>query len=148
VNIRQATLADLEQIVPLFDGYRQFYGQSSDPERARRFLRERLERDESIIFVALTEQGSAVGFTQLFPSFSSVSAARILILNDLFVAPEGRRQGIGTSLLRAAAAYGRSISAVRLTLSTGVTNEGAQAAYESDGWVRQTEFYSYDLALR
>lgn len=148
MKIHQASLADLENIVPLFDGYRQFYGQASDLECARQFLRERLEREESIIFAAVNEEGSAVGFTQLFPSFSSVSAARILILNDLYVAPEGRRRGVGTLLLRAAAAYGRSVGAVRLTLSTGITNQAAQAAYERDGWVRQTDFYSYDLALR
>jgi GNAT superfamily N-acetyltransferase len=52
---------------------------------------------------------AAAGFTQLYPSFSSGSMAPILILNDLFVAPEGRRHGIGTALLDAAADYGRRV---------------------------------------
>jgi GNAT superfamily N-acetyltransferase len=148
VHIRQAAISDLELVVPLFDAYRQFYGQSSDPELARRFIHERLEAGEPIIFLAIDGVGSAVGFAQLFPSFSSVSAARILILNDLFVAPAGRRQGVGTLLLHAAEEFGRSVGAVRLTLSTEVTNLTAQSVYERDGWVRQTRYYSYDLALR
>ena len=95
----------------------------------------------------MTEDGSAVGFTQLFPSFSSVSAARIFILNDLFVSPEARRRSVGSLLLDAAARFGREVGAVRLTLSTEVTNDKAQALYEREGWKRQTEFYSYDLVL-
>jgi GNAT superfamily N-acetyltransferase len=146
-TVRQATIFDLELIVPLFDAYRQFYRRPSDPDLARRFLRERFQRNESIIFLALREDGSAVGFTQLFPSFSVLSAARIFILNDLFVSPEARRKRVGALLLDAAARYGRAVGAVRLTLSTEVTNEKAQGLYEKEGWTRQTEFYSYDLSL-
>src|SRR5947209_4483653 len=115
-EIRRATEADLHQLVPLFDAYRQFYGQPSDLERARRFLRERLERDESVIFLAL-EGNAAIGFTQLYPSFSSGAMAPIFILNDLFVSEEARRGGAGSKLLRAAAEYGRSAGALRLALS-------------------------------
>jgi GNAT superfamily N-acetyltransferase len=83
----------------------------------------------------------------LFPSFSVLSAARIFILNDLFVSPEARRKRVGALLLDAAAGFGRAVGAVRLTLSTEVTNEKAQRLYEKEGWKRQTEFYSYDLSL-
>jgi len=131
----------------LFDAYRQFYRKPGDLDLARRFLLERFQHNESIIFLAVEPDGSAVGFTQLFPSFSSVSAARILILNDLFVQPEARRKRVGSLLLAAAARFGRSIGAVRLTLSTEITNESAQALYEREGWARQTEFCAYDLAL-
>jgi len=147
VVIRQATIFDLDLLVPLFDAYRQFYRRPSDPDLARRFLLERFQHNESIIFLAMREDGSAVGFTQLYPSFSSASAARILILNDLFVSPEARQKGVGRLLLEAAVRFGREVGAVRLTLSTEVTNETAQALYENQGWQRQTEFYSYDLAL-
>jgi ribosomal protein S18 acetylase RimI-like enzyme len=145
--VRQATIFDLELIAPLFDAYRQFYRRPSDPDLARGFLLERFQHNESIIFVAVKEDGSAVGFTQLYPSFSSASAARIFILNDLFVSPEARRSGVGALLLDAAARFGRGVGAVRLTLSTEVTNQTAQALYEREGWKRQTEFYSYDLTL-
>jgi len=147
VVVRQATISDLESLVTLFDAYRQFYRRPSDPDLARKFLQERIQHHESVIFIAMKEGGSVVGFAQLFPSFSSASAARIFILNDLFVCPGARRKRVGALLLNAAARFGREVGAVRLTLSTEVTNETAQALYESEGWKRQTEFYSYDLTL-
>lgn len=147
VAVRQATIYDLDLVVPLFDAYRQFYRRPANLGLARQFLRERLQHNESIIFVAVLADGSAVGFTQLFPSFSSVSAARILVLNDLFVSPKARRKNVGSMLLAAAARFGREAGAVRLTLSTEVTNTTAQALYEREGWTRQEEFYVYNLAL-
>ena len=147
VTVRQATVADLDLLVPLFDAYRQFYRQSGDLNLARRFLLERFQHNESIIFVALKEDGSAVGFTQLFPSFSSVSTAQTFVLNDLFVVPAVRRAGVGRLLLRTAASFGRAVGAVRLTLSTEITNESAQALYEAEGWKRETDFCVYNLSL-
>lgn len=77
-------------IAPLFDAYRQFYGQTPDLEGARQFLFERLQGGESVIF-AVMEGENALGFTQLYPSFSSVSMKPIWILNDLFVVEKARR---------------------------------------------------------
>jgi GNAT superfamily N-acetyltransferase len=147
IAVRQATIGDLDLVAPLFDAYRQFYRMPGDPGLARQFLRERFEHNQSIVLLALRRDGSAAGFTQLYPSFSSVSAVPILILNDLFVVPEARRNRVGSLLLAAAARYGRDAGAIRLTLATEVTNAAAQALYESEGWTRQTAFYAYDLSL-
>lgn len=146
LTLRQATVDDLDLIVPLFDAYRRFYRMASDPERAREFLLQRFMHQQSILFLAFTG-GAAIGFTQLYPSFSSCSMARILILNDLFVTPDARRRGAGTALLDRAAAYGRGIAAVRLELSTELTNTTAQAVYQMAGWKRDTVFCTYQLAL-
>lgn len=147
ITIRQATVSDLDILIPLFDAYRQFYRQPPDPVLARQFLEERLQRNESVILMAQQPDGEAAGFTQLFPSFSSASAARIFILNDLFVAPSFRRQGVGSQLLGAAASFARSAGSVRLTLSTEVTNHAAQALYSAEGWKRQTDYFIYNLRL-
>ena len=147
VAVRQATVFDLDLVAPLFDAYRRFYRKPGDLGLARRFLLERFQHNQSVVFLAVRPDGSAVGFTQLFPSFSSASAARILILNDLFVLPEARRKKVGSLLLAAAARFGRAVGVVRLTLSTEVTNEAAQALYETEGWTRHTDFYVYNLAL-
>ncbi len=147
MNVREATILDLDILVPLFDAYRRFYRKPGDLELGRRFLRDRLENGQSVIFLALMPDGAAAGFTQLYPSFSSASAAKIFILNDLFVEPGFRRMGAGAALLAAARAFGESAGAVRLTLSTEVTNESAQALYESCGWSRQTDFHVYNLSL-
>jgi len=96
IVVRQATTADLDALVPLFDAYRVFYRKTSDPELARTFLAERLSRNQSVVFLALRGNGAAVGFTQLYPSFSSAAAAPVFILNDLFVAPDARRNGRGS----------------------------------------------------
>jgi GNAT superfamily N-acetyltransferase len=146
IEVRQATVEDLDLVAPLFDAYRQFYRQPSDPERARRFLLDRFSHNQSVIFLAFAD-GAAIGFTQLYPSFSSVRMARIFILNDLFLAPEARRRGAGSALLEAAAEYGRRVGAVRLVLSTEATNATAQAAYEKMGWKRDTAFWVYELSL-
>ena len=144
IEVRQASPADLDLLVPLFDAYRQFYRQPGDPERAGRFLRERLEHNQSVVLLAF-EGSAAVGFTQLYPSFSSGAMARIFILNDLFA--HARRRGAGSALLHAAAEFGRNAGALRLVLSTEVANITAQSVYERLGWKRDTLFCVYQLAL-
>ena len=147
ILVRQAEATDLDALVPLFDGYRQFYGQSSDPAAARDFLSARFQHCESVVFIA-HEGDAAVGFTQLYPLFSSVSMVRTFLLNDLFVSEDGRRQGVGAQLLDAAAAFAHGQGAHNLTLSTAVANTQAQALYDSRGWQREQGFHVYNLALR
>ena len=144
--VRQATVSDIDLLVPPFDGYRQFYRQASEPDRIRKFLLERFEHSQSVIFIAAKE-GTPIGFTQLYPSFSSGALARIYVLNDLYVDPGARRSGAGAALLEAAADYARRVGAIRLVLSTEVTNATAQALYEKMGWNRNIEFCTYQLGL-
>lgn len=145
-TIRRAELADVSSIAVLFDLYRQFYQQAADFPLALTFIQERLSRNESVIFIAVDEHGKAIGFTQLYPSFSSVSARHTWILNDLFVLPETRRQRIGDALLNAAKSHAIETGAKRLSLSTAHDNP-AQKLYESSGYVRNNAFYQYDLTL-
>ena len=143
ITVRQAVLADLDSLVKLFDGYRQFYGQSSDEAAVHIFLQARFEHGQSVVFLA-ESQGQPVGFTQLYPSFSSVSMARVYVLNDLYVAPVARRMGVAQALLKAASEHARQLGAVRLSLTTAVDNVTAQTLYESSGWVRDQKFYAYN----
>jgi ribosomal protein S18 acetylase RimI-like enzyme len=134
----RATLADLDRLVPLFDGYRQFYRQPSQPVVCRDFLRARLERGESVVFLAFDDAGpdTVLGFTQLYPGFSSVQARRIWWLNDLFVLPQARGRGAGRALLDAASAHARATGAACLMLETGDDNAYAQGLYERYGYER------------
>ena len=102
-----------------------------------------------MVFLALAGEtgGEAVGFMQLYPSFSSVSLGRLWILNDLFVDPAVRRGGVGRRLLERARAWAVETRARGLVLSTGVTNKTAQALYESCGWSRDDEFQRYRLLV-
>lgn len=114
-SVRQATAFDLDMVAPLFDAYRQFYAQPADLRLARRFLRERFAHHESVVLVAIADGGSAVGFVQLYPLFSSVRATRTYLLNDLFVAAPSRRRGIGEQLVAAATAFARANGAASLS---------------------------------
>ncbi len=143
---RRATLSDLDAIVPLFDAYRMFYEQPSDRPRARAFLHERLSRGESVVLLA-EQDGHAIGFTQLYPMFSSVRTGRLWILNDLYVSADARRSGAGRALLQAAAEHARAHGAVGITLETTRDNATARALYRAAGWEEaQTQWYSLSFA--
>ncbi|MEO6545745.1 MAG: GNAT family N-acetyltransferase [Nitrospiraceae bacterium] len=146
-SIHQATILDLDQLVPLFDGYRQFYGTSSDLALARQFLADRMTRNESVVLLARGDDGATLGFAQLLPSFSSVRAAPIYLLNDLFVVPAARRRGVGTLLMQSAADMARAAGAIRLKLSTAITNVAAQRLYEAMQWTREEDFHVYNISL-
>ncbi len=145
-SIIRATVEHLDLVAPLFDGYRQFYTQPSNLDGARQFIKDRLIRHESVIFLALLDE-EGVGFTQLYPSFSSVSMKRLWILNDLFVAPAGRRQGVGEALLERARQFAVEDGAKGLMLETALTNTTAQKLYERMGWTRDNEYCVYNLTL-
>lgn len=144
MNIFQAHVEHLELVVALFDAYRQFYKQASDLDGARSLLRERIERGESVIFLAMQGE-KAVGFVQLYPMFSSDAMKRLWILNDLFVAPEARRSGAAKLLMERARQWAVETKAKGLVLETAVTNVAAQRLYESLGWKRDDLFYHYYL---
>lgn len=138
--IRRAAAADADRIAPLFDAYRRFYGQESDRARAEQFIAARLAHGEAIVLLA--ELGDeAVGFTLLYPFWSSVATGRVLVLNDLFVSGAARRHGVATSLLDAAVAVGRELGALRLVLETAPDNLAAQALYREHGWTQESSLW-------
>jgi ribosomal protein S18 acetylase RimI-like enzyme len=151
MEIVLASIEHLEAAADLFDQYRVFYQQPSDLAAAKAFLQERFRNQDSTVFLAW-ENGRAtalpsIGFIQLYPSFSSVSMKRIWILNDLFVAASHRQQGVAKLLMSAVERYGQETGAVRLALSTQISNGSAQKLYESLGYVKDEEFYHYGLRL-
>jgi GNAT superfamily N-acetyltransferase len=160
MKILEASLNDVSLIAPLFDAYRVFYQAKPDPQGAVSFLSERLIRGESIIFFAYQEgfagrgQGGqgpvgriAVGFTQLYPSFSSVSMQRLWILNDLYVDPAYRKSGVGSALMERAREFALQDGAKGLSLATQNENLTAQALYAKMGYAKDTEFFHFHLVF-
>lgn len=146
VEIKQASMGDLEDLAEIFDLYRIFYGQDSDVEGAALFLIERFEHQESIVFIARdNKQKRIIGFTQLYPSFSSISMKRSIILNDLFVIESYRNQGIAQLLLDEAKKYTILIKAKGLELSTALDNTQARRLYEKNGYIKDDEYVHYFL---
>jgi len=143
--IKKAGIEDVKIITPLFDAYRVFYQQKTDIEAAASFLSERLSKNESTIFIAFINE-TAVGFTQLYPVFSSVSLKPAWLLNDLYVAEKARKQGVANALLNKAKEFGIEKNAKWLLLETALDNYNAQALYEQNGWIKQTDLF-YQFAL-
>lgn len=147
VAVRPATIDDLDVLAPLFDAYRQFYGQRPDAGLARRFLSERLTRAESHVLLATQGPGAALGFAQLYPLYSSVQCRRTLLLNDLYVAPAHRQQGVAWALLDQARQVATLLGAASMSLQTAPTNARARSLYEQFGFARDDEFLTYFLPL-
>ncbi|MFD0797710.1 GNAT family N-acetyltransferase [Maribacter chungangensis] len=141
VTIKQVSEAELEDILPLFNAYRLFYGQFINESAALDFLKDRLTKKESVIFLSYNNK-VPVGFTQLYPTFSSVSLQSSLILNDLFVHKSYRNKGIAKKLLEAAKRYCGTNNYKGLALETATDNP-AQYLYEKEGWQKDVHCFHY-----
>ncbi|WP_293307306.1 GNAT family N-acetyltransferase [Pedobacter sp. UBA5917] len=151
ITIKQLGLTEAHLVVGLFNQYRIFYKQFSDIGMARAFIDERLQHNESVIFVAVdTDSLQPVGFTQLYPKYSSVRLSKNWILNDLYVAEDYRKQGIGEKLIKTAMDFAKTNGSTFVQLETAIDNFNAQHLYESIGFVKQgndEEFFLYKIAL-
>ena len=138
-----------ELVFDLFNKYRVFYKQETDIETAKKFIQARLDNNESAIFVALSG-AIPVGFTQLYPAYSSVRAVKNWILNDLYVEAAYRKEGIGEKLIKTAMDFAKQNDAKFVELSTAVDNYNAQSLYEQIGFQKQppeTDFFTYRINL-
>ncbi|QEH41904.1 GNAT family N-acetyltransferase [Chitinophaga sp. XS-30] len=146
MQIIKATTDHLPQLAILFDAYRQHYEQAPDTEGAKAYLSERLSRSESVVYLA-EDAGQIIGFTQLYPVFSSIGMKKAWILNDLFVHPDHRRKGAARALITASRILGENTDARYIMLQTQITNGQARALYEDTGFKRDEEFYYYYLSI-
>ncbi len=143
--IRRATADDTAAVAVLFNLYRIFYKQPSDITGAESFISERLRCNDSAIFLVFRDD-EPVGFTQLYPIFTSVGMQRTWLLNDLYVKEAARRMGIGEALLETAKQFAKNTNSKWLMLQTGLDNKTAQKLYEKNGWMREDDlFYTYRL---
>ena len=146
MRVRAARQEDLEALAPLFEAYRQFYEQPADLAKSRNFLADRLANGDSVILLA-EENGSILGFTQLYPLFSSTACRPLWLLNDLFTVESARGKGVGRALMEAAREHAIATGATGIELATAHTNLPAQRLYESLGYVMDRTFRVYALRL-
>ncbi|MEM6642708.1 MAG: GNAT family N-acetyltransferase [Bacteroidota bacterium] len=144
--VREAQAADLDRLAVLFDQYRQFYGKSSDETGSRTFLEERVNKQDSVIYVFENEEGKLTGFTQLYPIFSSTRMKRMWLLNDLFVSKEYRGLGMSKALIKKAQENARSTGACSIMLETGKENHIGNKLYPSMGFeaMDTVTFFEWD----
>jgi ribosomal protein S18 acetylase RimI-like enzyme len=148
MQIIRAGSEHLDLVAPLFDQYRQFYRQAPDLSAARKYIAQRLQNKDAVIFLALDQAGKGgLGFVQLYPSLASIPMKPIWILYDLFVAPSARNLGVGRALMDRATEHARETGADSLILETATDNHTAQRLYEKLGYRRDDAFYRYALLL-
>ena len=132
--IQKAKESDVGELSNLFNFYRTFYNKNSDIETAKSFLSERIQEKESVIFIA-TIENKIVGFTQLYPLFSSLSMKRSWLLNDLYILEEYRGKGISKQLIESAKQLAKETNAAGIMLETEKTNTVGNKLYPSSGFV-------------
>ena len=142
MSILKATVNDLDSLSELFDLYRIFYQQKSDISGAREFIKDRLNNQESVIFIAFDEN-NPIGFVQLYPSFSSVSMKRTWVLNDLYVRESVRGKGFGEKLIEKAITFAEETGAKGILLETNIENITAQRLYEKIGFTKETNYFYF-----
>ena len=147
-KIIEAKLNHIEQVGELFDLYRQFYKYESNLIESTNYIKDRIKNNESIIFIAINDANKAIGFVQLYETFGSLDLGKIIILYDLYVKEDHRKNNIGRQLMIRSHEYAKKINAKRIQLSTAIDNYIGQSLYESLGYVKDIDFYTYDFEIK
>ena len=147
-KIIEAESNHIEQVGELFDLYRQFYKYESNLIESTNYVKDRINNKESIIFIAINDNNEAIGFVQLYETFGSLDLGKIIILYDLYVKKDHRKNKAGRQLMLRSHEYAKKINAKRIQLSTAIDNFIGQSLYESLGYVKDADFYTYDFEIK
>ena len=147
-NIIEAKSKHIEQVGELFDLYRQFYKYESNLIKSTNYIKDRITNNESIIFIAINDNNEAIGFVELYETFGSLDLGKIIIIYDLYVKKDHRKNKIGRQLMLRSHEYAKKINAKRIQLSTATDNFIGQSLYESLGYVKDADFYTYDFEIK
>ena len=144
--IEQCTISHLDNFAILFNDYRVHFEQPADLIGSKAFIADRLTKNQAVIFLAIDEESKALmGFTLLYPMYSSLKAKSTWTLNDMFIAEKFRKFGVATQLLDRVKRFGEETDAQWITLKTGTDNLQAQALYEKFGFRKDEDCYYYYL---
>jgi len=146
MEIKHASLDDLDHLLPLFEAYRAYYHQSPKV-LAKEFLRTRLQAQEAIIFLALTPRAQGAGFALVYSSYNSVILRKTYILHDLYVDAAYRGQGLGRRLLTTVINHAKRHEIAEITLMTEKTNTKAQKLYHAAGFEEDSDYLTYLLRV-
>ena len=141
------TEADLDELLPLMRGYCDFYEVSPSDEDLLALARTLISDPDCHGFqlLARSNEGDAVAFATVFWSWSTLSAAPIAVMNDLFVLSEARGTGVAEALIEDCRRRAREHGAVSVGWQTAKDNARAQSVYERVGAVRK-EWLDYSLS--
>ena len=138
---------DIGDLLPLMRAYSEFYDVPPDDARLLGVARMLIERpSEGVQFIARGETGEACGFATVYMTWETLDAGRLAVMNDLYVAPEARGQGLGAALIEECRRFATERRAGKLGWQTAPDNEVAQRLYESVGATRE-DWVDYHLTL-
>jgi GNAT superfamily N-acetyltransferase len=140
---------DLDELLPLMRGYCEFYEvapSDADLLAMSRVLIDDQER-EGLQLIARDADGKAVGFATIFWTWQTLSASRLGVMNDLFVAPDARGGGLADALIEACAERCRGRGIESLEWQTANDNHRAQAVYDRIGGEKSERWLDYSLAV-
>jgi GNAT superfamily N-acetyltransferase len=142
------TEADLPDLLPLMRGYCDFYGVDPSDDDLLEMSRELIRSPalDGIQLIARDNDGGALGFATVLWTWSTLSASRIAVMNDLFVSGEARGGGIADALIHACAERARERGATSLDWQTANDNDRARAVYERVGGRRDERWVDYSIA--
>jgi GNAT superfamily N-acetyltransferase len=146
--IAPVTEADIPELLPLMRGYCDFYEVDPPDDEllalARTLIR---DPDQGVQLIARDDRGAAVGFATIFWTWSTLSAARLGVMNDLFVSESARGGGVAEALIAACVERCRERGASELAWQTAQTNLRAQAVYDRVGARRDERWLDYSLSV-
>jgi GNAT superfamily N-acetyltransferase len=146
ISVKQASILDLPKIVPVFDSYRAYFKQERNPSEVERFLFDKFEHLESVIFIA-EQNNEVIGFAQLYPIFSSLTLQRVWLLNDFFICEDYRNKGVGKQLFEKLKEFTLLTKSKGIELSVEHINEEAWHFWEKQGFKLDEEFRYYFYKL-
>ena len=146
IVITRATIEHYKDVGALFDLYRQFYKYKTNLKASTKYIKDRINQNESFIFICFYKKEPA-GFVQLYETFDSLNINKKLILYDLYVDKKYRKNGIGRKLMNEAKKLAKFKKIQNIELSTAKNNKKAQSLYESLDYKRDKEYYNYFLEL-
>jgi GNAT superfamily N-acetyltransferase len=137
----------MDDLLPMIAAYQRFYEvEKIDDERNRAFFSRFLAPSGDGMLLGAWRDGELLGYACLYWTFTSLVPAEIVLMNDLYVVPEARGQGVGRALIEASASAARERGAHHLQWVTAPDNETAQRLYDSTGASREASI-EYELGL-
>jgi GNAT superfamily N-acetyltransferase len=136
-----------ERVLPLIAGYQRFYGAEPDEDRNRAFFRRFLAPSQDGVLLGAWDGDRLVGFACVYWTFSSVNAAEIALLSDLYVDDRRRGSGVGRALIGASVEMARARGSTHIEWLTAIDNRQAQYLYERVG-AERSAWFGYEIPLR
>jgi GNAT superfamily N-acetyltransferase len=102
---------------------------------------------EGLQLIARDSDGTSLGFATIYWTWQTLHAARVGVLNDLFVVPSSRGSGTGRALIERCRELCRERGAEKLVWETAPDNATAQRLYDGIGAEKST-WLTYELDAR